>query len=107
MAITALAAGLAPVVVVSGAQAYSVEATLHDLPIIITRNADWQNGQSSSIQAGLRALTSDPLLRENRQDTSLKFEEFGGGVTLVTVGSGRVDFDFCLGILSYYVTVTF
>ena len=53
---TALASGLSPVVVVSGANAEAVEAAVHDLPIIISRNANWQNGQSSSIQAGLSAL---------------------------------------------------
>jgi len=58
---TALASGLSPVVVVSGANALAVEAAVSDLPITITHNADWQNGQSSSIQAGLRALTPTPL----------------------------------------------
>jgi molybdenum cofactor cytidylyltransferase len=57
---TALAAGLSPVVLVTGAQAQSVEAAVRDLPIIIARNNDWQNGQSSSIRAGLRALTLPP-----------------------------------------------
>jgi molybdenum cofactor cytidylyltransferase len=53
---TALASGLSPVVVVTGAGAETVEAAVHDLPITITNNADWQIGQSSSIQAGLRSL---------------------------------------------------
>ncbi len=56
VAMTALTSGLSPVVVVTGASAESVEAAVHDLPIIIIRNADWQKGQSSSIQAGLRTL---------------------------------------------------
>jgi molybdenum cofactor cytidylyltransferase len=53
---TALASGLSPVVVVTGANAPAVEAAVHDLPITITRNTGWQNGQSSSIQAGLHVL---------------------------------------------------
>jgi molybdenum cofactor cytidylyltransferase len=53
---TALAGGLSPVVLVSGAYAEAVEAAVQDLPILITRNAGWQDGQSASIQAGLRAL---------------------------------------------------
>ncbi len=53
---TALASGLSPVVVVTGANAQAVEAAVQGLPITITRNEDWQNGQSSSIQAGLCAL---------------------------------------------------
>jgi molybdenum cofactor cytidylyltransferase len=53
---TALAGGLSPVVVVSGAHAEKVESAVQDLPITITRNANWQNGQSSSIKAGLQAI---------------------------------------------------
>jgi molybdenum cofactor cytidylyltransferase len=54
---TALVAGLSPVVVVTGAHAEQVESALHDLKVVIVRNPDWQTGQSTSIQAGLRALT--------------------------------------------------
>lgn len=54
---TALAAGLSPVVVVTGAKAELVEAAVKDLPVIIVRNEAWQAGQSSSIRAGVRALT--------------------------------------------------
>ncbi|MGA2491158.1 MAG: selenium cofactor biosynthesis protein YqeC [Anaerolineales bacterium] len=53
---TALASGLSPVVVVSGANAQAVEAAVQDLPITIARNAEWEKGQSSSIQSGLRIL---------------------------------------------------
>jgi molybdenum cofactor cytidylyltransferase len=53
---TALAGGLSPVVVVSGAQAEAVESAVQDLGLLITRNTAWQIGQSSSIQAGLRVL---------------------------------------------------
>ncbi|MEZ0395867.1 MAG: selenium cofactor biosynthesis protein YqeC [Anaerolineales bacterium] len=52
----ALAAGLAPVVVVSGAEAERIEAAVQDLPVKIVRNAAWQSGQSSSLRAGLAAL---------------------------------------------------
>jgi molybdenum cofactor cytidylyltransferase len=52
----ALSAGLAPVIVVSGAEAASVEAAVRGLPVIIAHNAAWQQGQSSSIQAGLGEL---------------------------------------------------
>jgi molybdenum cofactor cytidylyltransferase len=53
---TALTAGLSPVVVVIGAQAGPVEAAVQDLPVTIVHNANWQTGQSSSIQAGLLRL---------------------------------------------------
>ena len=56
---TALAAGLSPVVVVTGANAEQVEAAVKDLPVKITRNTAWRNGQSSSIQAGLQALPAN------------------------------------------------
>jgi len=58
---TALAGGLAPVVVVTGANAEAVEAALYNLPVTITRNPDWQNGQSSSIKTGLQALRPPSL----------------------------------------------
>ena len=53
---TALAAGLSPVLVVTGANAEQVEAVVRDLPVIMVHNAGWQNGQSTSIQAGLADL---------------------------------------------------
>ena len=54
---TALAAGLSPVVIVTGAKAEKVEPSVNDLPVIIVRNGDWQNGQSTSIRAGLASLS--------------------------------------------------
>ncbi len=53
---TALAAGLSPVVAVVGAASEPVAAVLHDLPVHIVRNDQWEAGQSTSLQAGLRAL---------------------------------------------------
>lgn len=50
---TALAAGLSPVVVVTGAYAQEVETAVADLDVQIVRNTDWQEGQASSIRAGL------------------------------------------------------
>ncbi len=54
---TALEAGLSPVVIVSGANAEQVEAAVNDLPVSIKRNDNWQTGQSSSIRAGIQAIT--------------------------------------------------
>ena len=70
---TALAAGLSPVVVVTGANAEQVENAIRDLPVSIIRNQDWQDGQSTSIRAGLRSLPP-PSLR----DSSPKSKRFGG-----------------------------
>jgi molybdenum cofactor cytidylyltransferase len=53
----ALAAGLDPVLVVTGAHADRVEAAVHDLPVRTIHNPDWQQGgQSSSIRTGLERL---------------------------------------------------
>ena len=72
---TALKAGLAPVIVVTGANAEPVEAALKDLPVQIIRNVDWQSGQSSSIRAGLIALTPAP--------SPIKGEEVGAAIFLL------------------------
>ncbi len=53
---TALTAGLSPVVVVTGAYSEQVEAALVNIPVKIVHNPDWQNGQSTSMQAGLEFL---------------------------------------------------
>ena len=55
-AMTALQAGLSPVVVVTGAGAEQVAQALAGLPVRLIHNPDWQAGQSSSLQAGLRGL---------------------------------------------------
>ena len=57
VALTALAAGLDPVLVVTGAYAPQIEQALQGLPSIhLVHNADWQEGQASSIRTGLQAL---------------------------------------------------
>jgi molybdenum cofactor cytidylyltransferase len=53
---TALAAGLSPVVAVSGAYSEQVQAALADLPVSLVYNPDWESGQSTSVKAGLQAL---------------------------------------------------
>ncbi len=53
---TALAAGLSPVVVVTGAEAERVDVALAGLGVEIVRNPSWQDGQSSSVKVGLSAL---------------------------------------------------
>jgi molybdenum cofactor cytidylyltransferase len=57
---TALAAGLSPVVVVTGAYAEEVEAAVKDLDVQIVHNTDWQEGQASSIRAGLDSHPASP-----------------------------------------------
>ncbi|MBM3791968.1 MAG: putative selenium-dependent hydroxylase accessory protein YqeC, partial [Acidobacteria bacterium] len=53
---TALAAGLSPVTVVTGAHGAQVEAALAGLQLTVVRNDHWASGQSSSVQAGILGL---------------------------------------------------
>lgn len=57
---TALAAGLSPVVVVTGAYAQQIEAAARDLPVVIARNTQWREGQAASVRAGLSSLPGSP-----------------------------------------------
>jgi molybdenum cofactor cytidylyltransferase len=56
---TALAAGLSPVVIVTGANAEQVELALKGLDVMVVHNADWKSGQGSSIRTGILSL-ADP-----------------------------------------------
>jgi molybdenum cofactor cytidylyltransferase len=56
VALTAIEAGLQPVVVVLGSFASEIEPVIKDLPLQIVINSDWRTGVSSSIIAGLRNL---------------------------------------------------
>jgi molybdenum cofactor cytidylyltransferase len=56
---TGLAAGFDPLVVVTGAYADEVKVTLEGLDVQIVHNADWQQGQAGSVQAGLAALPAE------------------------------------------------
>ena len=52
---TALASVCGPVVVVLGANAVAVGNEL-ELPLIVTRNGEWETGMASSLRAGLEAV---------------------------------------------------
>jgi len=55
----ALAAGLRPLIVVTGAESEAVSDALAGLLVTIVHNPDWQAGQSTSLRAGLRGLPED------------------------------------------------
>lgn len=55
----AYSSGLNPVVVVTGSAAEAVEAALSDLPVLITRNENWESGQAGSIQTGIQAIPGE------------------------------------------------
>jgi molybdenum cofactor cytidylyltransferase len=70
---SAINAGLAPIVVVTGADAIAVSNALDVFSneIIIIYNPDWQNGQSTSIRAGINTLTvykSKPTNEINKEN---------------------------------------
>jgi molybdenum cofactor cytidylyltransferase len=52
----ALASQAGPVVVVLGHQADVCRAALGDRPVMVVHNMDWEQGQSTSVKAGLAAL---------------------------------------------------
>ncbi len=53
---TALAAGLSPVVVVSGQSHNGVEQALGGLPVTLVHNPGWMGGQGTSVSVGVKAL---------------------------------------------------
>ncbi len=69
---TALRSGLWPVVVIAGFRAADVESCLKDLPVHSVHNPVYQQGQSTSIKAGINYLFSSPKSDGNTV-------EFGGG----------------------------
>jgi molybdenum cofactor cytidylyltransferase len=60
VAMTALEAGLSPVIVVTGANSQKVESAVRGLDVIIARNDNWKSGQGSSIKIGIKRLTQLP-----------------------------------------------
>jgi len=56
---TALEAGLAPLILVTGADNQRVEAAVRELPMKIVFNSRWAQGQSTSMKTGLLALPED------------------------------------------------
>jgi molybdenum cofactor cytidylyltransferase len=53
---TALAAGLDPVVVISGAEAEGVRLALTGLDVRFAENPDWASGQSTSVRRGIESV---------------------------------------------------
>ena len=79
---TSLEAGLAPVIVVTGAHAEQVAAAVNDLPVQIVHNSEWKSGQASSIKAGIHPLPSPPP----------NFMDLGEGAPQGRVGVGAAVF---------------
>jgi molybdenum cofactor cytidylyltransferase len=58
---TALAAGFAPVVVVTGAYDEALREVLAGLPVEVVTNSHWEQGQASSLVAGVWALRTSAV----------------------------------------------
>ena len=56
---TVIGAGLDQIIVVVGASEEQVRDELIDLPVEIVVNQKWKSGQSTSVQAGLSAITEN------------------------------------------------
>ena len=69
---TALEAGLAPVIVVTGANADQVESAVKDLRVTIIKNEEWNDGQGSSIKTGMEKIRSS------------RSPQIGGAIFLLT-----------------------
>lgn len=55
-----LGAGLWPLIVVTGADSDQIRAEIEDFRVDIVHNPDWESGQSTSMKAGLAALSEKP-----------------------------------------------
>lgn len=55
-ALQAIAAGLDPVVIIAGQEFERIQDAVEDLPVHVVSNPDWNEGQSSSIHAALKAM---------------------------------------------------
>ncbi len=56
---TVLAAGFDEVFVVTGAHHEEMARALADCPVTLVRNPEWEQGQSTSLKAGMRAVGAD------------------------------------------------
>jgi len=98
---TALAADFAEILVVTGYHAEAVEAALQGLDVTFVRNPNWEEGQSTSVKAGLARVDSasraalflpcdQPLLTAKILDRILgTYRETGGPIVLPAYGDRR------------------
>jgi molybdenum cofactor cytidylyltransferase len=89
---TALEAGCSPVIVVTGHEAEQVERAVQDLDVNIVRNAEWREGQASSIRAGLGPPASRLQTRpgENTLEGKNLNVGWGGGAIFLLADQPQV-----------------
>ena len=83
--LSAINAGLSPIIVVTGADADAVNNALMDFSneIKIIFNPNWQNGQSTSIQTGIDAIDSNPNFQSRGCEFSYLHENPGSVIFLL------------------------
>lgn len=97
---TALAADFSEVLVVTGYHAEAVEAALQGLDVTFVRNSDWEEGQSTSVKAGLARVDpasqaalfmpcDQPLLTPEILDRILGVYRETGGLIVVPIHGDR------------------
>ncbi|MDY6872630.1 MAG: selenium cofactor biosynthesis protein YqeC [Chloroflexota bacterium] len=99
--LNALAGGLTPLIVVTGAESGGIRAAVEDLPVEFVHNPDWEAGQSTSLHSGLGAVPDEArgamfLLSDQPQagpvlisDLVARFYEQGAPITAPQVGGRR------------------
>jgi molybdenum cofactor cytidylyltransferase len=81
----AMNSNLSPIIVVAGADADPVKDAISDLSdkIIIIHNPDWQEGQSSSIRAGIKTLRDGETMSLKNQDLRRASKNCGSAIFLL------------------------
>lgn len=99
---TALLEGLDPVVVVLGADAERIRASIETLEIRVVINEDWRSGQSSSLRAGIESLPVDvsgaifmladqPQINVHLLDEIVKYANLGNEVVAPLIDGRRAN----------------
>lgn len=97
---TVLSAGFDEVFVVIGAHHEEMERVLADCPVTLVRNSEWEQGQSSSLKVGMRAvgmnyertvifLGDQPFLRQETVSALLRISDERPNEIIVPVCDGR------------------
>ena len=83
--LSAIDAGLSPIVVITGADSKAVREALHELTseIYLVFNPNWQDGQSTSIRAGLNFLDSQDIRYSQNYQLTKKLKDPGSIIFLL------------------------
>jgi molybdenum cofactor cytidylyltransferase len=82
----AIAAGVGPVFIILGSEAARLSQEIHDLPLQITINPDWQKGIGTSIRAGIREVLgaeSSALIKKGSQLSNQRSGLFSAAIIML------------------------